>query len=837
MATQYACKNLLRRGVALQKGTLNGIDYLEVLDEEAIPLGGPRQQTLVVHFLLANPALTAANFQIQGGVRIRPVTCLWAFAATSVPVPPATPAEQSYFAALPDASKVVIVRTNVAGDFSTYSLRLVRSPDDPAPPPGFDPQLSSVDFSFKVECPSDFDCQAVTKCPPDTLPAPLIDYLAKDYTSFVQLMLDRLAVIMPGWRERNAADLGITLVELLAYAADHLSYYQDAVATEAYLGTARKRTSVRRHAVLLDYAMHDGCNARAWVFIQVDSTVTGQPLPGPTPGPPGPGTPGTLLLTRTSLPAGAIGTDQATAALRQGALAFETLHDVTLRFAHNEIYFHTWSDTQCCLPKGATRATLRNDQHDIQLAVGDPLLFEEKLSPLTGTAADADPSHRWVVRLTAVTPGTDPLEGTSIIEIEWAMADALPFPLCLSAIVNQSSGPIPVSDLSVARGNIVLADHGRTIPAEALRPALVPATGLYRPQLQGTGIIFRVPYLDAEARQQPAAAVRVQDPRAAIAAISLSDPNGSLWLPQRDLLESSGFAHEFVVETEDDGTATLRFGDGELGAKPVSNLVASYRTGNGAAGNVGAGSIGNVVTTLSGIQLVRNPLPAQGGIDPETIGQVKLYAPQAFRTQERAVTEDDYARIAGQYPGVQKAEATLRWTGSWYTMFITVDREGGQAVDEAFRAGLLEYLESFRLAGYDLEIEPPIYVPLDIAISVCVSPGYFRSNVESALYATFSTGVLPDGRIGFFHPDNFTFGQPVYLSRIVAAAMQVPGVRWVDTDDTPPKPNRFRRWGQAPNGEIQRGEIDFARLEIARLDNDPNAPENGKIEFFMEGGL
>lgn len=33
------------------------------------------------------------------------------------------------------------------------------------------------------------------------------------------------------------------------------------------------------------------------------------------------------------------------------------------------------------------------------------------------------------------------------------------------------------------------------------------------------------------------------------------------------------------------------------------------------------------------------------------------------------------------------------------------------------------------------------------------------------------------------------------------------------------------------------GEIDFSRLEIARLDNDPNAPENGKIEFFMEGGL
>jgi hypothetical protein len=50
---------------------------------------------------------------------------------------------------------------------------------------------------------------------------------------------------------------------------DYLSYYQDAIATEAYLGTARQRVSVRRHARLLDYAMHDGCNARVWVQVRV----------------------------------------------------------------------------------------------------------------------------------------------------------------------------------------------------------------------------------------------------------------------------------------------------------------------------------------------------------------------------------------------------------------------------------------------------------------------------------------------------------------------------------------------------------------------------------------
>ena len=68
---------------------------------------------------------------------------------------------------------------------------------------------------------------------------------------------------MPDWQETHAPDLGVALVELLAYAGDYLSYYQDAVATEAYLGTARQRISVRRHARLVDYRMHEGCNARA----------------------------------------------------------------------------------------------------------------------------------------------------------------------------------------------------------------------------------------------------------------------------------------------------------------------------------------------------------------------------------------------------------------------------------------------------------------------------------------------------------------------------------------------------------------------------------------------
>ncbi|MFQ5927783.1 MAG: putative baseplate assembly protein, partial [Terriglobia bacterium] len=396
MGTQYYCKNEQRRQAVRNHGTLNGIDYLEVLDLDA-PAGIPRQRTLLVRCLKPVPALTANNVRIEGGVRITPVKVLWAFPATAMPDPPVTAQEQAFFSSLPEPDHLLVVRTDSDGDFSAYRLSLARSPTDSNPPTGFDPQLSEIDFSFKVECPSDFDCKPVPVCPPDRLAEPLIDYLAKDYASFRRLMLDRLAVIMPDWKDRNPADLGITLVEVLAYAADHLSYYQDAVATEAYLGTARRRASLRRHARLLDYPMHEGCNARAWVTFRVDAAADGALLPGPAPDT---GRPGTLLLTRYGQADAVLPPEKLAEAVDGGAVFFETMHDLTLRVAHKEIHFYTWSDRECCLPAGATKATLVGPLPD--LSPGDLLLFEEVLGPQTGRAEDADPMRRHVLRLTEV---------------------------------------------------------------------------------------------------------------------------------------------------------------------------------------------------------------------------------------------------------------------------------------------------------------------------------------------------------------------------------------------------------------------------------------------------
>jgi hypothetical protein len=705
----------------------------------------------------------------------------------------------------------------------------VRSADDPRPPQGFDPVLSSVAFSFKVGCASEFDCRTEAVCAPEPLPQPRINYLAKDYASFRTLLLDRVAVTMPDWQERNPSDVGVALVELLAYAGDQLSYQQDAAAVEAYLGTARRRISVRRHARLLDYPMHDGCNARAWVALEVSADQLGTAqFPALAAG--------TQFICGGRDPVSPVVPSVGAEAQREVPLVFEAMHSVpSLLERRNAIRFYTWGDRRCCLPKGATEAYLEATAAEVQLHAGDVLILEEVLGAQSGVPADADPARRHAVRLDREPEEhLDPLYSRTALLVHWRPEDALPFPLCLWEI---DRGGGVLDPVSVARANVVLVDHGLSVVDDALLPPEPPQTGEYRPRLARPQVTQAPPFDPQAARDLPASAVGVGDPRAALATVRLEDDQQ--WEVRRDLLASERFDRHFVVEVEEDGLAHLRFGDDKLGARPPERALLRpfYRIGGGVRGNVGAEAINQYVGAPGLIVRVRNPLPAAGGVDPEPIDQVRLYAPQALRRQERAVVEADYAAMAQRHPEVQRAAATFRWTGSWTTVYVTIDRFGGAEVDDAFKLEMRDFLDRYRMAGYDLEIDAPQFVPLHIVFTVCVTPDQFRGAVKAALLERFSNRVLADGTKGFFHPDQFTFGQPVYLSRIVAAAMQVPGVEWIDTTEGPQKPTLFRRYGQPSRGELADGRITMERLEIARLDNDPNAPENGQIDFVMKGGL
>jgi predicted phage baseplate assembly protein len=1039
---------------------LNGIDYVEVSDD---------QRSIQVFFLGKAPAqITPTNVRIDGGRRVTGIKVV----RLDLCIQEDTE--------LDDCMTVVVDRP---GDFSTYTLRLVNA--DAAGRPGqqpldgFDPRYAQIEFSFKANCRSDFDCKLEDTCPPESSQQPEINYLAKDYASFRQLILDRLALVMPNWTERHTPDLGITLVELLAYVGDHLSYYQDAVATEAYLDTARQRISVRRHARLVDYQVGEGCNARGWVCLATDTDLVLKP--------------GTFFLItgyNEDLPAGSQMLDMAD--LREIPPAryevFQPLIDdqpLALYTEHKSISFYTWGDRECCLPRGATSATLKDiwaeqasdDTSDLaqqpaaapesaarstrlRLSPGDVLIFEEVLGPKTGVPADADMSHRHAVRLTRVEPGVDSLYDQPIVEIEWAQEDALPFALCISAI-GRAPECAYLDDISVARGNVILVDHGRPIVAEELPPPppprqpdlgcagegepleSLPQAQRYQARLRFGPVTHRAPFptpayvsrqqvqylrallprvqarvlellaqtrgsqtlsadqvqelatifgtralvqvgltppttttrsrrpvsaqeqaaaierliaseekylakkarrlglliaqaeagsvlgkttsdeiadlfgqqyvagLDAQspAHFGPAAAALSQSVNEALPEVSIvgrrttrarallpivqngtpltdsqyaelrrihgqpaleaaglqpasddvdAQQNATMqaealgrlianeespdvaaqltWTPRLDLLRSGSRDRHVVAEIDDDGRANIRFGNGTSGLLPEPELAlfATYRIGRGTAGNVGPDTISRIVFSNArpdGANLrPRNPLATVGGRDAQPLAEAKLFAPTAFRKQiERAVTADDYARLAERDPRVQRAAATLRWNGSWYSVEVAIDPAANQEADQALLDAIRQFLAPYRRIGHDLSVEPARYVPLDIAVTVCVLPSYMRGHVKAAVLDVLSNRGLAGGGHGFFHPDNLTFGGGIALSKLIGAIQAVPGVETVKVD-------HLRRLYEEDNGELEQSFLPIGQLEIARLDNDRNQPDNGQLHLTLRGG-
>ena len=901
------CQDEQRRQQVRQK--LNGLDYLEVDDSQTV---------LYIYFLGNVPTgITADKIRIEGGKRIR-----------DIQVVGHPQVECSHD---PTQDSYLKIQLNKYGDFSTYTLRLGEkdAKGNFTPLPGFDSRYSQLEFTFKTGCSNDLDCQTQPVCPPVVRVEPEINYLAKDYASFRQLILDRLSLILPDWQERHVPDLGIALVELLAYVGDYLSYYQDAVATEAYLQTARQRISVRRHARLVDYLMHEGCNARTWVWIDTDSDTSLEPQDiyfiTTYPGAP---EKGKVLREEDDLKNIPKGQYE----------VFEpvTTQTIQLYAAHSTMHFYTWGDRLCCLPKGATSATLRDEwippekpdspkqdgcppdpcqdtaepqptlERKLQhLKKGDILIFEEVKGAKTGNPADADPTHRHAVRLTCVCPGEDELYKqqvanvtqempTPVVEIEWGLEDALPFPLCISSI-----GPAPecklIGDITLVRGNVILVDYGRTVD-EDLKPAVPekeviaqcqaldrPADitlmpGLFRPHLPQSPLTFRQLISPAFLDEASASALLRQEPRGALPQIYLTSfpmnscpqvnakPTKSLrWIPTLDLLANqeptadlfwhstdgtSSSMQRFIAEMDNDGIAHLRFGDGGLGQKPTVGMVfhAYYRIGNGLAGNIGAEAIAHLVfrrSPQSGVKLEpHNPFPAQSGTPPEPLTEVKLFAPSTFRKDlQRAITAQDYADLVMRdfQTQVQKAAASWRWTGSWYEVLVAIDQRGQEEADKRLLKAIKARLYRYRRIGHDLQVKSAVYVSLAIAMRVCVLPDYLRGHVKAALLNVFSNRLLPDGKQGFFHPDNLTFGGGIYLSQLVATAQAVAGVMSVTVTRLKrlaevPHPSQMPDSSETASPEILDGFLGLAPQEIARLDNDPSFPENGILILDLVGG-
>lgn len=829
---------LADRARDLEADGLNGFDLVFVeLDEAA----DPPAARLTAEFVNALALEQIVNRHLNDGV---PANQLFEIAGGVRRRGGDLPGDVQVRAIAAAPGPALALTVSPIGDYATYRLTALH--------PAMDPQFDTIPFKFRPGC-FNLNCRPA---PSIDAPAdePRIDYTARDFHSFKHLLLNAMAERVPDWSPTNDADLDNVLIELIAARGDEIADKQDRAMNEAYFPRARRRTSLARHARLVDYHVHQGNQASTWLALQ----VTGQP----------------------DLPPGwACWTGRGKEAPEETAEVF--LHDVrdlapgearTLREELNALTLHTWSGLVTALDKGATEADLttpgiamtETQATDLlDLILNDtpgPLLIEERLNPETGREAGRDPRARQTLRVVGGRIRRDPSAGAWMVRVRWRPEDAL---TRRYEFVSRPAGSPLVEDVSMFFGNLVPVAHGCpnltlfTDPARPMDAALAAglqagrsAFALAYPWGRITEASYRetdwgrlcpLPEGPLAFRETPTGGETPPLSTLAVRVEGISD-----WAERIDFIASRSDAEHFMVEVEADGRAAIRFGRAPNGAAPPDGafVAARYQTGEGPDGNVGADRIAAYdAASNPAILEIWNPFDVTGGRLAEPAGSIKRRAPEAYRARQlRAVTLADYVDRAEELSFVRRAAAAYGWTGSWRTVTVTLDPEGATELTPAQTAEAAAHLNAVRLIGEDLEIRPPDFVPLDVRLVVCAAPRFWREDLAAELEEAFSEGYDRRGERGFFHPDLWTFGQSLHASQIVGRALRVAGVdRVLEVG--------MRRWDRAggPSTDVitvnpedlpvpEEARMDVGPNQIVRVANDPDALELGRMTIEVRGG-
>jgi hypothetical protein len=825
-------------------GRLNGIEFIQVklvggVAELEVYFYNRNSLAQILTDAAAKPASVKTIFPVYGGFRLPAGPAAGQVQVTKIEAHPD-----------PRALKLTV---EPIGDYSTYRLGI-----NLADYPNFDPLFGEIPFKFRPGCFNN-NCAPGWEPREKKKPAPVIDYLAKDYDSFRHTMMTAMGQRVPSWEGSSEADLDQVLLELFSAAADELSDYQDRVMNEAYLGSARKRVSLARHARLMDYHIHQGNQASTWIALEMQMS------------PPPAANQRLWIRNRYRFWAGKDKEADPSAIVfvtRGDDPDGQPVHPFVNRFG-----LYTWDNSVPALAAGSTSADLKiignNQDKPTATRIQDLfrggtiryLLIQEYLNPVTGTVNGRDPNKRQLLRLITGQPNPsdpldraaramfDPVDGNWFIRVNWREEDRLQRNYCFTV-----SCPQLVENVSFFHGNLVQAFHGRVTEAPIIfrKPdaPLAPTNEFhYEPMHWGT--ICRLP------KAQSPLAYLSTPPGGDIAPISTLavtvTPGGTdPWHEVPNLIHSDTSddnGNHFVVETDEQGQSLIRFGNGVNGKKLPEEAVVNcdFQYGSALDGNIGldrllifdetapvivsrlgGGAKTDLDTSKAFLLDCWNPFDVTDGRAPEPAAEIIRRVPEAYRARQlRAVTLKDYVNRAQEVAGVSRAAASYAWTGSWRTVRITIDPIGTTVLSDELRRDVAAYLEAVRLIGEDLEIRSPRFVPLDIRIELCAAPDYWPEDLRFILEQEFSAGFTPDGRMGFFHPDLWTFGQPLYASQIEGRIHQIQGVEHIVSVS-------LKRWNETtPFGQAV---TKLRHNEIIEVLDDPDHLERGFIFFDVQGG-
>ncbi|HEY0015890.1 MAG TPA: putative baseplate assembly protein [Longimicrobium sp.] len=242
---------------------------------------------------------------------------------------------------------------------------------------------------------------------------------------------------------------------------------------------------------------------------------------------------------------------------------------------------------------------------------------------------------------------------------------------------------------------------------------------------------------------------------------------------------------------------TVRFGDGVRGRIPEEGRrirVRRMRAGGGAAGNLPAGTL----TKVTGQALepgplpalkVLQPLPAQGGEDAERLEQAERRIPAWIRHQDRAVTADDFRRLAGETPGVRvgRVEVLPRFKpqqrrpevpGVVSVMVLPhkdVRLAPNPRPDRPFLEAVHAHLDARRPLTTELYVIGCEYVPLGLSTAIRVRDGWAREAVVQSVRDALRAALWPL-EPGGAEERGWPLGTAVREREMEVVVARVPGV-------------------------------------------------------------
>ena len=669
---------------------------------------------------------------------------------------------------------------------------------------------------------------------------PPIDYLAKDFDSFRHTMIAAMMERVPGWQSTSEADLDQVLIDLFAAAGDELSDYQDRVMNEAYLGSARKRVSIARHARLVDYHINQGNQSATWLAVVLAD--------GTTP-----------FLLGEDLVAWAGHPDDSANwiyfATRQVRLpaAERTLLDPVL----NELSLYSWTDAIPALRAGTTTADVvstvtsagQPEAERVRDLINDGtltrLLLEEKLNPLTGRSAGFDPRKRQTLRLVPNAVALrDPLTDQWMTRVNWEEADALKW--SFSFVTTCPDGR--VDGVSAFHGNLLRTYQGVPVVTHFYEPGtdLPMDTGnethrYYTRRLvygEPRGVLCALPLaplaylktpLGGEVPPQSTLYVDVEDD-------GIFDP----WDEVESLVHSDDSAEEgdhFVVETDERQRSVLRFGNGTNGRWLPDDAVVhcDYQVGGGAAGNVGANAVqwfrdlalqpaGDDRSALESIRRHRrarsragraNSAQCAGGLSRTTAarrhagglhrarrGGAGCFAGDGALRVDRQLAHGAHRHRPGRGVDARRLVARCRRRAS---RGGAADRRGPRAASAALRAAgdQREGVHLLRLLARRRALRA-------------------RAGILGRVHVGRPARLLPSRRLDV-RPDAAS-------SEIEGRLQSVAGVDHVISVE-------MQRFGRPASTTVPGpASLDVGVDEIIEVENDPDHLERGSIDFDLQGG-